>query len=75
MSEKPFDHYLLCWWARVAAVLLLGLLGWQTYQYGWAPSRYQTAFGQQQRWTPTNPRNLAHQRIVFISIVTNRLLS
>ncbi len=37
------------WWARVAAVLLLGLLGWQTYQYGWAPSRYQTAFGQQQR--------------------------
>lgn len=36
-------------WARVAATLLLGLLGWQTYQYGWAETRYQTAYGQQRR--------------------------
>lgn len=34
------------WWA---ACLLLGLLGWQTYQYGWADATYRTAFGQQQR--------------------------
>lgn len=37
------------WWVRVAATLVLGLLGWQTYQYGWASTAYQTAFGQQQR--------------------------
>lgn len=37
------------WWARVAASMLLGLLGWQTYQYGWVSKVYKTDFGQQQR--------------------------
>ena len=36
-------------WVRVAASLLLGLLGWQTYRYGWAETQHQTAFGEQQR--------------------------
>ncbi|AQG80125.1 FecR family protein [Spirosoma montaniterrae] len=36
-------------WLRVAACLLLGLLGWQGYQYGWASDTYQTGFGQQRR--------------------------
>ncbi len=42
----PLHHR---WWVRVAALLVLGLLGWQTYRYGWASTAYQTAFGQQQR--------------------------
>jgi transmembrane sensor len=37
------------WWVRVAATLLLGLAGWQAYQYSLASTAYQTAFGQQQR--------------------------
>lgn len=37
------------WWVRVAAALLIGMLSWQFYQYGWASTQYQTAFGQQQR--------------------------
>lgn len=37
------------WWAWVAAVLLVGLLGWSTYQYGLASHEYQTAYSQQQR--------------------------
>lgn len=37
------------WWVRVAATLLLGVLTWQTYQYGWADKLYQTGAGKQQR--------------------------
>lgn len=36
-------------WARVAATVLVGLLSWSTYRYGWAETAYQTTYGQQQR--------------------------
>lgn len=36
-------------WTRAAAGVLLGLLSWGTYQYGWAETAYQTTYGQQQR--------------------------
>lgn len=37
------------WWARAAAVLLLGLFTALAYRYGWAETTYQTAYGQQER--------------------------
>lgn len=36
-------------WARVAASLLLGLLGWGAYQYGWVETEYRTAYSEQER--------------------------
>mgnify|MGYP002777668621 CR=1 FL=1 len=36
-------------WFQVAACLLLGVLGWQGYRYGWASTTYRTAFGEQRR--------------------------
>lgn len=37
------------WWARAAAVAMLGLCAAVAYRYGWADTTHQTAYGEQRR--------------------------